>query len=628
MSGERFTCLDVARAAGLGNGVKKGGELFFKAPYRDDRNPSLRIHPAKDLWKDDPSGLGGDAWALAAAIAGISPDEKVTVLAWLRDRGLLNASSNGNGNGVTAKKIVAQYQYHDESSNLLCEVVRYQPKDFRQRRPDGNGGWVWNMDGVKRIPYRLPELRRAVDVFVVEGEKDCDNLARSGVTATTMIGGAAASADPERVAEFAAYFHEHQHVVILADNDEPGRQHAGRLARGLYGRVASVKLPQLTGLREKGDVSDWLAGKDTDAAAEELSRIADNASEWRPDGVEVGAGFQVPEHWKILDAANLRDWTCTPLRPIVQDLIAHGNFVLVAAQSQTGKTLQMLYVARKILQGGAPLYGKLAITPVERAAYFVLEDPDRRIQARMLDTDHEFPQPLEPGRLTFYVAPGFSLNDDSMFNWLETTIKAKAYDVVFLDTYQRATPGLSSFKDEEQSAILHRLATLTRKLNTTLVVIDHVRKSDSQGRRSSLSIDDIKGTGGKAQNADVVILMERTPDRSQIKLQAFSKDFDRPVGYLLQVAPEGSLDTKFQYVADLAELGAKSHAEAERQRGEVLQLMKPGEWLSKSEIAATCKAMNEKALQRCLGALAKAGKIDQTGERRNRRYCRTSEEVA
>ena len=39
--------------------------------------------------------------------------------------------------------IEATYDYRDEAGRLTYQVVRYPPKDFRQRRPDGSGGWVW-----------------------------------------------------------------------------------------------------------------------------------------------------------------------------------------------------------------------------------------------------------------------------------------------------------------------------------------------------------------------------------------------------------------------------------------------------------------------------------------------------
>jgi AAA domain len=117
----------------------------------------------------------------------------------------------------------------------------------------------------------------------------------------------------------------------------------------------------------------------------------------------------------------------------------------------------------------------------------VLEDPDRRIRDRLLDTDHEFEEPLPEGRLIIYVAPGFQINDRMMFSYLERLIEEQGFEVVILDTYQRATPGISSFDDEKQTLILHRLANLTRKTGVTLIVLDHLRKDDRAKRRAALT---------------------------------------------------------------------------------------------------------------------------------------------
>src|SRR5438093_1336541 len=93
---ERFTCLDVAKAFDLGSSVKKGREIYFKAPYRTDRNPSLRINPQKDVWFDDPAKIGGDAWHLAAKLAGLSPDDETAVKDCLRTHGLINGKDDNH----------------------------------------------------------------------------------------------------------------------------------------------------------------------------------------------------------------------------------------------------------------------------------------------------------------------------------------------------------------------------------------------------------------------------------------------------------------------------------------------------------------------------------------------------
>ncbi|HVT19078.1 MAG TPA: hypothetical protein VHQ90_23235 [Thermoanaerobaculia bacterium] len=179
--------------------------------------------------------------------------------------------------------IVATYPYHDTAGHLLYEVVRLSPKDFRVRRPAAGGGWSWNLGAVPRVLYRLPELAAAVaagsPVFLVEGEKDADALARLGLAATTSPGGAgkwrADYAEPLRGAQ----------VVLLPDNDEPGRRHMEEAARTLVPLAASLRLLVLPGLAKRGDVSDWLAAQASSTPSPEALRgtlleIARQAPAW------------------------------------------------------------------------------------------------------------------------------------------------------------------------------------------------------------------------------------------------------------------------------------------------------------------------------------------------------------
>src|SRR5207245_6278791 len=85
----------------------------------------------------------------------------------------------------------------DRSGDLLFEVVRYiRPdgeKSFRQRRPDGKGGWSWGVNGVERVPYRLPKILNAKGVILVEGEKDVHTLEGWGLPASCNPGGSGGS---------------------------------------------------------------------------------------------------------------------------------------------------------------------------------------------------------------------------------------------------------------------------------------------------------------------------------------------------------------------------------------------------------------------------------------------------
>lgn len=258
------------------------------------------------------------------------------------------------------------------------------------------------------------------------------------------------------------------------------------------------------------------------------------------------------EHWRLLDVFDVEQWDCLPLMWMIEGMVAVGNLVLIGASTQTGKTLLGLDMAT-VLACGGDLFGRFPVDGGWRILYLALEDPDRRIKDRLLDIragGGGKRLSTKEGQFMVHLAPGLNLNEPSYFVYLEKLIVEGGFNVVFIDTYQKATPGLSSFNDEAQSVILHRLSDLTRKHYVTLIILDHLRKAQNQGRaRRLITIDDIKGTGGKAQNADVVILLERLGP--QISFRSFSKDADTPVQILLDVSRQGSGEPKFQYAGEL-----------------------------------------------------------------------------
>jgi len=182
------------------------------------------------------------------------------------------AKSNKKGQ---PKKIISSYIYRDETGQVLFRVVRMEPKDFRQQRLVGNM-WVYGTAGAKQAPYRLPGLIKAdpeKTVFVTEGEKDVDRLINLGLISTCNPGGA-----EKWKHDYAQYFRGRR-VVILPDNDAPGRKHAVAVAKSLRSVAVSVKVLELPGLPPKGDMSDWL---DAGGTPEEFKRLIDNTPEWEP----------------------------------------------------------------------------------------------------------------------------------------------------------------------------------------------------------------------------------------------------------------------------------------------------------------------------------------------------------
>lgn len=151
----------------------------------------------------------------------------------------------------------AIYDYHDENGTIVFQVLRYPGKKFRQRRltPDG---WVFNMDGVKRVPYRLPQLLEAEEVWITEGEKDADRLnelfallADSLSTSTCLPGGAGRG---KFLARYVKYF-KGANVYIVRDKDPSGEAYAEEIADALTGVAACVTVVEA---KEGNDISNHL----------------------------------------------------------------------------------------------------------------------------------------------------------------------------------------------------------------------------------------------------------------------------------------------------------------------------------------------------------------------------------
>lgn len=233
---------------------------------------SLAVNLEKNVWFSHEEQIGGGVLDLIAKKTGLAT--RTEQLAWLEKNGLREQHTAPSPKSPKSQKpkIHSTYAYEDEHGHLLFEVVRYEPKGFRQRRPDHNGDWIWSVKGVRQVPFHLPQLLAADSaqvLFIVEGEKDVLSLEAVGLVATCNAGGAG---------KWTADLSEHlvnRRVVILPDNDDPGRQHAEKVRAELIRVTAEVRVLYLPNLPPKGDVSDWLASGGTGDGLLELVTASD-----------------------------------------------------------------------------------------------------------------------------------------------------------------------------------------------------------------------------------------------------------------------------------------------------------------------------------------------------------------
>jgi len=240
---------------------KSGGKYTARCPSHDDKENSLGITE------------GNDGRILLKCYAGCATDQICGALG-MTVKDLFPASKTAKRG---AKTIDVTYDYVDAAGTVVYQVVRYIPKDFRQRRPDGNGGWIWNLEGVERVLYNLPKVLDAIaagkTIFLVEGEKDVHSLAKLGLTGTTNAGGAAKWSK-----KYTEILRQAKWVVILPDNDEAGREHARRVVLDL----PTALVVELPGLPVKGDVTDWVNAGGTAEALKELAFQAMHARATAP----------------------------------------------------------------------------------------------------------------------------------------------------------------------------------------------------------------------------------------------------------------------------------------------------------------------------------------------------------
>lgn len=221
------------------------GEYNGLCPFHDDNRPSFSLNRYTGLWNCHAGCGGGNAQ---------------TFLRLLTEEDIEEAEGEDSTESTPAKpkrNPVALYNYKDEGGKLIFQAVRFEPKGFAYRRPDGEGGWICDLAGVERIPYRLYDLteREPEVLYIAEGEKDVDRLWSIGLPATCNPGGAEKWKD-----EYTTYLAKRLpllEVVILADADEPGRKHAIQVAKSWMDKVRVVRILRdwPGGVR---DVSDYL----------------------------------------------------------------------------------------------------------------------------------------------------------------------------------------------------------------------------------------------------------------------------------------------------------------------------------------------------------------------------------
>ncbi|MCJ7510999.1 MAG: AAA family ATPase [Dehalococcoidia bacterium] len=415
-------------------GKRQGKEWRTHCPCHDDAHPSLDI----------ADGDGGKP--LLKCRAGCQQD---AVIGALRARGLWPGLNDNHRH----EEPEASYDYCDGAGRLLSQVIRYPHKKFKQRRPDGSGGWVWNLDNARRVPYRLPELLAAPRdawLYIPEGEKDVDRLVALNLVATTNPGGAGKWRQ-----DFGPHF-EGRRIAILPDNDDPGRRHSQQVAQSLAPYASVVKVVELPGVPLGGDVSDWL---DAGRTVEELLALTEAAPNFTSNHKEGALEVRLARE---INAAKLQERAREesgdlPFLPLLGEdgFIVQGWAHILASYPKGGKT--------ELVSSLSHEWGALG----ETVLYFT-EEPESIWRARLRH------KPPAWEHVTLVFALGMKPSD------IRERIQAGQETVVVIDTIRNLL-GFRDETDNSQIALdLIPLVTAARQSDKTAVFLHHTRKGGGE----------------------------------------------------------------------------------------------------------------------------------------------------
>ena len=382
------------------------------------------------------------------------------------------------------KRLVKTYDYNDADGNLLFQVCRMDPKDFRQRRPDGHGGWVWNLKGIEPVPYRLQEMLEAPEVIIGEGEKDVDNLMELGFAATTCPMGAGKWKDNYNE------FLKGKDIVLIPDNDLQGREHMAMIGASLNGIAKSIKWLELPNLPSKGDVSDWISKHDNKAKTKDLLNGM----------IKIIGPYKPPKKMSledvIMDEQDFIKLELPPKRKILNPWVEEQSIILMYSWRGVGKTWTALSILDAVTKGES--FGPWeTITPV-KCLFLDAEMVGQDTQKRLNPGNRKQPLLI----YSDYYAningiPRAHLANESWRTKIKSILTTKKVKLWVIDNLSSIATGMDMNTDKDWGPVNAWLLEL-RFAGITTIMLHHEGKGGSQ-----------RGTSSREDNIDVSARLKR-----------------------------------------------------------------------------------------------------------------------
>lgn len=351
-------------------------------------------------------------------------------------------------------------------------------------------------------------MSEAKTIYLVEGEKDADNLLSHGLIASTA---------PVTTTWHDEYTQalKNADVIVLYDNDAAGLKRKELIARNLYGKVKKLRVVDLPGIEYRADhgqdVSDWLAMGNT---VQQLLEIVDAT----PEYVNAqGAPEDCPRSsLRTISIEELLALELPPREMLLAPFLPSQGLMLLVAKRGVGKTHIALGIAYAVASGGtflrwhAPLPKRVLYVDGEMPA--VLMQERLRMIATMSDAiaDPEFFKLITPD-LQQEDMPDLSCKEGR--DELEAYIKD--FDLIILDNISCLFRS-GSENEAESWQEAQAWALRLRRQGKSILFIHHAGKSGTQ-----------RGTSKKEDALDTGIILKHPEDYKHEEGARFEVHFDK-----------------------------------------------------------------------------------------------------
>lgn len=362
------------------------------------------------------------------------------------------------------RRIVAVYDYKDEEGNIIYQNVRFEPKEFRQRYFDKNGNEVWNLNHVRRVPYRLKDLINLSplqDVVMTEGEKDADEIKKHGFPATNH---------KNWKKEF-NYLLKGKLVLIFQDHDRAGVEQAEKTAKLVYEDAETIKIVDCFAnepLPEKNgkDVSDFLILHSFADLRDLINRTPVYVSS------DKSSTNNASKTLKVVCIANVKAadviWLWKPFIPI-------GEFTLIEGIEGLGKSWIGCALACAVAEGKTLPFSEGEHSIPSNVLMLSAEDSlSHTVKPRLLSMNANLER-------IFAIDEPFSFTDEKNLIQFEAVVAEYQPKLIVIDPIFSYTGGKNLNQESESRPIAQKLINIAQKFGCAVIGVRHIGKSKGNG---------------------------------------------------------------------------------------------------------------------------------------------------